>query len=289
MAYEHEVLSQLSRQKLSFAVPLARPTLRDPNERFVTLSSGADACMFDLIPGHLPKLTCATDIGRAAGELCTAMAKVKVTVPPWPASTAVYLELYKSHHAVTRENFAAMVATPAFDECRAAITYLAAEITSLERAAARFNVPGPGYLPRQMIHGDLHYDNVLVQDGRTTGCLDFEFTVFDWRACELAVCLSKYAGEKDPMPYFTQFVDGYATTGRLTRAELEALPELINLRILSNVTYFVGRAVAGEDTIDALTTRAQMYADRVAWIKNNSKAIIDMAAARIKSDEPALV
>lgn len=37
----------------------------------------------------------------------------------------------------------------------------------------------------------------------------------------------------------------------------------VNLRILSNVVYFVGRALAGEDSLDSLITRADTYATRV--------------------------
>lgn len=32
---------------------------------------------------------------------------------------------------------------------------------------------------------------VLVQNGKVTGLLDFEFAAIDYRAMELAVCLSK--------------------------------------------------------------------------------------------------
>ena len=39
----------------------------------------------------------------------------------------------------------------------------------------------------------IHYMyTVLCEDGRVTGLLDFEFAAYDWRAMELAVCLSKY-------------------------------------------------------------------------------------------------
>jgi hypothetical protein len=47
---------------------------------------------------------------------------------------------------------------------------------------------GPG---AQLIHGDLHYDNVMVVDDAVSGLLDFEFCAYDWRAMELAVALSK--------------------------------------------------------------------------------------------------
>ena len=94
-------------------------------------------------------------------------------------------------------------------------------------------------------------------------------------ACELAVSLSKYAGEPDAMSYFSDFAEGYATNAALTEKELSCIPELIILRILSNVVYFVGRAVAGEDGIESLTTRAEMYYKRIKWIKERRNQIID--------------
>lgn len=62
---------------------------------------------------------------------------------------------------------------------------------------------------------------------------------------ELAVCLSKYAGEKDPLPYFDLFLSGYSKYGILTEKEIELIPDLIVLRILSNVVFFVGRTITG--------------------------------------------
>jgi Ser/Thr protein kinase RdoA (MazF antagonist) len=143
-------------------------------------------------------------------------------------------------------------------------------------------------LPFCLIHGDLHYDNVLVKDGRVTGLLDFEFASNDWRGMELAICLSKYAGEKDAagnsvaMPYFEDFIDGFAVSGELSDPEIEAIPDLINLRILSNVVYFVGRAIAGEDDISSLTTRIANYCGRVQWIKNNGEAIRQSLRKKMK-------
>lgn len=58
---------------------------------------------------------------------------------------------------------------------------------------------------------------------------------------ELAVALSKYVGEDDPLPLITEFVTGYAVKGQLSQTEMEILPDLINLRIFSNVIYFTGR------------------------------------------------
>ena len=100
---------------------------------------------------------------------------------------------------------------------------------------------------------------------------------------ELAICLSKYAGEKEAFQIFSDFVDGFSEYGKLTRKEVEAIPDLIILRILSNVVYFVGRALGKESSIDDLITRARTYSNRVSWLKSNREAIIDMIDAKMKS------
>lgn len=76
----------------------------------------------------------------------------------------------------------------------------------------------------QLIHGDLHYDNTLVDGDRVTGLLDFEFCAVDYRAMELAICLSKYSNEDDPLPLFEAFCSGFLETGQLTMDEAEAIP-----------------------------------------------------------------
>jgi len=42
-------------------------------------------------------------------------------------------------------------------------------------------------------------------------------------------------GEKEAWKYFEEFIDGFVEHGRLTPVEINAIPDLINLRILSNV------------------------------------------------------
>jgi Ser/Thr protein kinase RdoA (MazF antagonist) len=130
-------------------------------------------------------------------------------------------------------------------------------------------------LPEQLIHGDLHYDNVLYdpENQQVTGLLDFEYCGFDWRAMELAICLSKYAGEPNPLKYFEEFVSGFAQTAQLTEDEIDSVPDLIVLRILSNVVFFVGRTITGEDDAEQLTSRAGMYSARIEWLLDNRETI----------------
>lgn len=235
------------------------------------------------------------------------------------------------------------------------------EIRAIEPKLEAYQTAG---FPMQVLHGDLHYDNVraggnsvflsegkgekrmkrvypahaatplirppttnththtpthpsplkkqqqtqvlVVQDPNTgeevcSGLLDFEFVAYDWRVMELAVALSKFVGEEDPLPFIEEFVSGYAQSSRamgggadggadggLTAAELEALPDCINLRIFSNVVYFTGRAYSGEDDLKSLTSRAASYAQRVRWVNANRGAIV-AAAKRIMLGEEAAV
>lgn len=61
--------------------------------------------------------------------------------------------------------------------------------------------------------------------------------------CALLPCLCclQYVGEEDPLSLITEFVAGYAKQGELSTTEIEILPDLINLRIFSNVIYFTSR------------------------------------------------
>eukprot|EP01036_Dinobryon_divergens_P031397 gene31397-40787_t len=280
--FEHAILDSLKLYPLSFRIPTTIPSLKEGLSH-VPLSNGAQASLFHVIPGSLPKLRCVKQIGSASAELCAALADSTPKLQPLLSScpTPPYYELFKVHHAVSRDSFYNTMASTAFDKVREPANRLVAEIQEMELIIARL-LKDETLFPKQLIHGDLHYDNVLVEDDKVSGLLDFEFCAFDWRAMELAVCLSKYAGEKDAASYFGEFLSGYGEFSRLTAAEAAVIPDLVNLRILSNVVYFVGRALAGEDSLDSLITRADTYATRVQWIKNNRQAIVDLISEKLR-------
>lgn len=274
VGFEMAILDQLRDMKLSFMIPTTVKSIGE-GKSHVMLSNGAEASLFCLIPGTLPKLTLVRAIGAASGELNAALANVRLSVE---SPNPPYFDIYAVHHAITRELFYQEIASPVFDPCKESMDFLVNQLSLIEKRIESFQDMN---FPQQLIHGDLHYDNVLCASDSVTGLLDFEFCALDWRAMELAICLSKYAGEKLAMVYFEDFVSGFAEHGRLTRNEIEAIPSLIILRILSNVVYFVGRAVAKEDSITSLTSRADSYANRIKWILTNEKAIVNMIMSKM--------
>jgi hypothetical protein len=101
---------------LSFKVPTTIPSL-EKNNVYVPLSNGAEACLFELIPGKLPKLTCVRDIGRASGELVTQLEKVQMP-SNLKSPNAPYYDIYAVHHATTSTNFREYTKTSVFDGIR---------------------------------------------------------------------------------------------------------------------------------------------------------------------------
>ena len=186
--FEHAVLRWLvdNVKTLSFALPVTLPARN--GEAYVKTASGAEAALFRLIPGRLPKFSCTRAIGRAFGELTAAMEKVDV---PLTSPTAPYWDIYAVHRSINRELFHDMTASSAFDDVRDATTFLVAALHRTEASIDSFKALG---LPQQLIHGDGHYDNVLVEGdgetGRVTGILDFEFAAMDFRAMEVRFLVS---------------------------------------------------------------------------------------------------
>jgi len=272
VTFEHLVLAELRKASMSFQLPTALLSIENGRTHEL-ISDGSEASVFKLIPGTLPGITCVTEIGKACGELTKALASVKVDYEP---QTPPYFEIYKVHHAINRELFLREIHSNAFDGVRTSANVVATEIAKIELLVTQLLSLN---LPQQLIHGDLHYDNVLVQDGKVTGVLDFEFCAWDWRAMDLAISLSKYASEPNAMECFAQLIHGYAQFVTLTTTEIEAVADLVILRILSNVVYFVGRAVAGEDSIDTLTSRIDAYVRRIGWLRAHRQDIIDCCIA----------
>jgi Ser/Thr protein kinase RdoA (MazF antagonist) len=131
--FEDRVLSALITNggDLTFSVPTAIPSMID-GRKHVLLSNGAEAILFEFIPGELPKKRWVREIGRASGELVAAMGRVTVDVKsPNPR----FCELFKAHHATTRENFFEELKKPCFDvspNVRKYVDLLGQEVLEIE-------------------------------------------------------------------------------------------------------------------------------------------------------------
>jgi Ser/Thr protein kinase RdoA (MazF antagonist) len=93
----------------------------------------------------------------------------------------------------------------------------------------------------QVIHNDANDYNVLVagrgDDIRVTGLLDFGDLMWTARACELAIAMTyPMMSAADPLDAGAKVLAGYHEELPLDRAEIRALPYLIEARLCVSVT-----------------------------------------------------
>jgi homoserine kinase type II len=288
VSYEHRVLKALEKKKdlLHFSVPTLVPT-KTTGEDFLVLKSGNAACAFVIIEGGPASNDDAFEMGKATAVLVKAMDDVNLDQP---CPNPLYRDLFAAHHASTRENTYAKLKEPeTFKDCQEAIDYLTSEMEQAEKLIDRIKAMDPP-LPTQQIHADAHGDQFLIKDGKVMGLLDFEFSAAnEWRVAEICVGLTKFlAGKTDETikKLVTEFTAGYgAGGGKLLAREMDLIPELVILRVLSNVVYFCGRSISGEDSIEALTGRAKTYAARCQWVYRNREWIVETMREKLLLSE----
>jgi 4-aminobutyrate aminotransferase-like enzyme/Ser/Thr protein kinase RdoA (MazF antagonist) len=97
-------------------------------------------------------------------------------------------------------------------------------------------LPSLTALPHSVIYGDANDENVLVEDGKVIGLLDFGDSLYNPRICELAVAVA-YAmlDQAEPLNAAAEVVAGYHNVQPLSIPELELLYPLLCARLCTTV------------------------------------------------------
>jgi len=274
--YECETLNKLQSLKFSFQTPKIFKTLK--GEDYAHTESGIQAIMFYFIDGippdeNIPAHT--KEFGRVSGELIAGWKDLKIeqVSPTFP-----YHKIYKIIPAVPdQETLLKAMADPVFSDVESIVNFLREEILQLEEAVNVYH----STLPQQNFHGDLWIGNCLIKDDKITAILDFEFASIDWRALEVAICVSRYPSSADPWTGFVNYLSGFKGNCWLNEEEVKAIPSLMKLRILTNIIHFIGRWLEGLDSVDDLKNRFRTYFKRISWINENSHAIVKLCSEYI--------
>lgn len=110
-------------------------------------------------------------------------------------------------------------------------------------------------LPHQVIHGDYHPGNVLVdpeQPDFVIGVLDFGDSVHSARVIDLAIAIAYLVPADEPVwPTIRPFITGYEAVIELTDLELDLLPDLIAARLVQRVLLTAREANGRHDMMHA--------------------------------------
>jgi Ser/Thr protein kinase RdoA (MazF antagonist) len=91
-------------------------------------------------------------------------------------------------------------------------------------------------LRRSVIHADANDYNVLVEEDKVVGLIDFGDVVYSYTAGDLAIAIAYVVlGKEDPHAAAAPVVEGYRAEFELTKSELDALWTLVRLRLCMSV------------------------------------------------------
>jgi len=239
--YEHAVITALQTVALPFAVPA--PVYTNTGATLAHVSDGVGNAFATLTPfvastGVSPDDSAqAAALGRTLAQLTHALASVTVETNTNCQPYAPYARLASTHPRVLDPLVAiARLALPHGERKR-----LIAILERLDDSVSRLAT----HLPRQIMHRDYNFTNVLMRGDTVVAVLDFEFAGPDMRAMDFAEKLAwhliDFFGAGTEWGGMEAFGHSYAALLRHTDAEIAALPTLCMLRSVSALIYTIGR------------------------------------------------
>ena len=257
---EHDLLARLAMAELPFATPIPLRTREGDTLAVVEVPEGPRfAALFPRIPGSPATLDVPN--ARLAGG---ALARVDVAFARFDLPVRAPAALRDVHELVT-DPYAAIDDLGLADRADH-VRRLFERVDDAHEALV-------SSLPRQIVHGDFAFPNLLVDDGHVTGLVDFEFAGADFRAADLAcalyiVCVR--AGSAERWKTLEALANGYRRVLPLDPLEIAAIPELLVRRSAIGLVHWIGRWRAGLARRAEPLERVERSAFLVRWIDENA-------------------
>jgi homoserine kinase type II len=269
IAYEYCTLSLLAQGGLSFALPV--PILTLQGEAVCETDEGCFS-LAQRLPGERLKASEQTRaFGAALGELHAALEDLPMESRPGRPLFERLFAFPAPHDVMNLTPESLHIADE--PSVRELLAWWQDEAQALEAFVA-----GPyRLLPWQMCHNDFTPNNVLVDQGRVSAVLDFEFMSPAARALDVAMALRmtmKIWETPEPWQIVKEFFAGYQSWNHLTEAEIAALPWLLRLRSSVSILWWVGRQ-QGLARVPSLIENQQTM---VQWLSQFERPFLDCVA-----------
>ncbi len=269
--FEHELLSALATTSLPFSVP--SPLLAKSGDTTVEISCDGGihhVALFHRIPGRAASYGDKSEAYRCGQALAFLDQALNAITLSHTVSVPESFGNLSSIHKYVPDPLIAIKQLPVEHE----LTTKLATIMALVEERWQCHTAG---WKTQLIHGDYYPSNTLVDAGKVSGILDFEFSGTGYQAMDFAIGMAAFSAKNwnDGCSWLLleSFAKGYLAQVPLTEEELTATPVLLLKRELSSFIHWLGRMRQGLITLDDMHYRARRLISLHRWLEENQSQL----------------
>jgi Ser/Thr protein kinase RdoA (MazF antagonist) len=271
--YEHSLLTFLQSTDFSFAVPV--PIRTTSGETFIVVEAEGRSLNAALLPRIVGQamdrqnLDQIQSAGFALASLHHQLAKFDpqgkfARLPLWGA-------LDRIHPQVSDPLNVVQILSLGLEE-QGRLSQLLSE--AIEPAPHLYAT-----LPIQTIHADYITPNILVENDRVVGILDFEFATRDLRLLDYLSSLDQFASFPWKDARFEEIVRafsmGYRACSSLTVAEMKAAIAVWKLQRASSLVYWTGWLLEGKGNRQQIVDAVMETLRFETWLESNQRRLLD--------------
>jgi len=264
-AFEHWITAAIAAERPAFTVPETIPSRSGETH---ILRDGRYYALSTFIPGDVARSGDPADAfacGRALAELHAVLDRID----PRPSDTGERAvgDLTQVHPLVREP---ARAIREAINDAG-----LARETTAILTAAQLRATAVTAGWSLTWIHWDFYPSNVLMQAGRITGIVDFEFAGAGYRVMDVAIGLYAFAfGQPDMWTLFERFAAGYLGRFPLAGEEIEAIPTLLVIREATSLVHWTGRSLQGLPDRMGVSQRARRLVELAHFLEGRGTDLV---------------
>lgn len=261
---ESEVTTALDKHVNLFKVPVFRRTLN--NAKYIELEEGSLGGITTFLQGDVPQLMSAEqarEFGRLVGGFSDRVRELSVDKDTYRGTT--FTKMYGIHPLATSQSIRSFLEKPPFPISRKLLTFYRNIIDAIEGSGQTLEE-----LPHQFVHHDLLIYNLLAQNNKVTGVLDFDFISWDVAFMECTISLNHLIHEsKGSFEMIESFLTGYSAERKHSSHEIEHLMLLTQIYYISVLHFYIGQHYAGVSVEHNFMFLLQQLERNVKWLHQN--------------------
>lgn len=265
---ESRITSFLNNKNLSFQVPIFLHTLS--GDEYIQLSDGSLGAIVSFLEGNVPDLTekqQALEFGRVVGQISSVMGKYPKGLLEYQGKS--FVDIYGLHPLANRDAITSFIEKAPFHISEAHLNFYQVMVSSVEESIDLLKE-----LPRQLVHHDLLIFNLLYQDNKICGVLDFDFVSLDISFIEFAICLNHILQMSNGSLEMTEaFIKGYAIFRKGSLQEFRYINLMTQIYHIAVLHIYIGQHYSGINIEQNFNYILNQFHTRINWLNEHDTSI----------------